>query len=240
MADMKTPDATLVFKLLAALGGLAILALIALPFFFLRVILQTVPSAPTPPAETVSELGNLGAKCGGPALLPCKPGLICSSDPNVKESEGVCVTQAQASPSFQEISEPCGDTRGYCDAGLYCKKVATGSICATIDATAPHVASVNITGATFENSIYRLPLNAAGNVVIQTANASGITLNLEPNEGYGTAGVSLWVTQPKRGTGGVYTSTLTLRHDFEGKLTMVVASKSGDTSYLSVNVASAK
>lgn len=97
---MLKEDSTLGFKLLAALGVFGFLALISLPivigYFALsgkipmlstteKTVQQPIPTVKTP------ELGEEGSACGGPARLPCKPGLACSNDASVSESTGTCV-----------------------------------------------------------------------------------------------------------------------------------------------------
>ncbi len=87
---MSPQPPTLIFKLLAALGALALLALFAAPFFFFKVVDHAFPSA-GPSTSFEVKLGEFGATCGGSSLLPCKSGLTCSADPQVKESIGVCI-----------------------------------------------------------------------------------------------------------------------------------------------------
>lgn len=85
---MQTPTAEIVFRLLAILGGLVALVLFSTPFFLPR-LLPPGFLLPTETNTTTSVLGELGSRCGGPALLPCKPGLVCSQ--NTREGAGVCV-----------------------------------------------------------------------------------------------------------------------------------------------------
>ena len=90
---MAKEPSTLVFKLLAALGALSIVGMLFLAAFALRLIQQSYETGWKAPTRLNGVLGELGSSCGGTAILPCKPGLTCSSDPNVKESEGVCVEE---------------------------------------------------------------------------------------------------------------------------------------------------
>jgi hypothetical protein len=239
---METPSSTLGLKIFAVLGALVLLGLVSLPVFIGYLALSgKIPSMvqtenETPFTSTTTQLGELGSQCGGPARLPCKPGLTCSADPKVDNSTGVCEEAKPESPGQPQAGMSCAEMP--CANGLYCRK--TTQTCATIDETAPHVVSVTVASSQLVEGVYEVPVDTATKITVQTVNAEKVTMMLNPDEGFGTAGISQWLTSPKREKGGAYTAALTFRHEFKGSIEIVVTSKTGDSSTLLVPIASIK
>lgn len=245
-------------KFLAVLGVLAAIAIVSLPIVFSFLVLNgTIPSSltqipTTPSVNTASSghlgvststggLGELGSQCGGAARLPCKPGLSCSTEPDPLDHMGTCVTATStksvtnttSNPTYQQVGESCNWPEEVCASGLYCKHgpLTTGSACASMDANAPHVSSLKVEGASFEQSIYRIPSSKVAQVSFQVVNGDTVVVKLIPSDG-GT------VTTPKQDKGGNYTAQLTLQKGYEGKLELTVYSKAKDSSVVSIDVAS--
>lgn len=72
-------------------------------------------------------LGELGAACGGPSILPCMPGLVCSVPPERwATDEGVCVKDTRPQPVTKNDGESCGGENEVCAFGLTCE-IASGT-----------------------------------------------------------------------------------------------------------------
>lgn len=104
MRTMKTKNTNTDLKIFAGIGAVAIVTFIfGIPFLIGLKVLSSLNLQTTGDRQQTIEqatgtnlgsykLGEEGSPCGGEFSLPCRPGLECSSDPKVPNSEGVCKT----------------------------------------------------------------------------------------------------------------------------------------------------
>ena len=236
--DAKIPKQE--YTILAILGIVVALALLSSPTIFAYLQLsrqmdaaQEGTTLPTSTSTGAFKLGELNSQCGGRAGLPCKPGLTCSASSGAQVL-GTCQVATSTSEAnmlpFVTLGQSCNAAP--CDAGLYCQKGSSGSVCAPMDAQAPHVTSLKVEGASFEQSIYRLASGTSTQVTIQALNTAYVTLRVVPIQSQAS------VSAAKQANGGNYTAQLTLERGFRGRLEVTVRSKSGDSSSVSIDVAS--
>ncbi|GEM_PF-5396097 len=237
---MEHKTSILVLKLFAVLGLLGIMLGAFVMYQVWLVVSKLEPTAHTIP------VGELGSSCGGEARLPCRPGLSCSNLVAGATSTGVCEKGASVSSQqskfgvtdFRQLGETCGENFIFCAPGLYCKKLQTSSACSQIDVAAPQAISIKVVGAQPQQGVYRAPSDTPLLVVVQTRNAKTVEIKLEVKDGW--TGSSLLLEATKHDGAGKYSARLTLRKGVAGVVGVTIKSKSGDTAYAAINVASSE
>lgn len=241
----QTPDPILHLKILAVLGACALLS-----FFAIAILLsfpgprpqpRLTPRAPYSLSPTSTPLGELGSRCGGTARLPCRPGLQCSHDPAVQESEGVCEQPKEAARQvgyrgLRQLGEACGSDAPFCAIGLYCKRLdSQDRACAVFDAGAPRVVSIKVDGATPKDGMYYIASDVPVKLIARVANAESVNMKLDVKDAW--AGASLLLKPTKRESSDTYSSMLTMKQGVEGDISIVVTSQKGETAYMVIRVA---
>lgn len=232
---MKTTDSARAFKILAWLGVLLIILLLALPKMISIIeVSRTVggarpagqPAEGLPPNEP---LGELGSRCGGPLRLPCRPGLQCSVDHGTTSTLGLCERPEGAGEArLGQLGDACGAGKPYCVSGLYCKGAASAGACTTFAAGAPKIESIKLADAQFSEGWYFAEPDTAVFVTVTAVNAAFVDLR------YGDAPLG----KMEKGQGGTYTANVFVKKGPGGDLIAVVTAKNGDTAALSVKLAS--
>jgi hypothetical protein len=98
---------------------------LVLVFVVVGLLLTLVGGKPQQTAKGTPGLGELGAACGGPMILPCSPGSVCSVSPDRwATEEGVCVKDTRPAPVTKNQGEPCNGENEQCAWGFVCQTMA--------------------------------------------------------------------------------------------------------------------
>jgi len=123
-------------------------------------------------------LGEIGARCGGPSILPCMPGTVCSVPPERWASEeGVCIKDGRPAQAMRNEGEPCGGENEQCGWGLVC---SAGKCTDMITPDKPFIAAVVPEGMELTAGSYRAAIGTKVEVRVHAANVTGGALYLKP------------------------------------------------------------
>ncbi|MFH1621393.1 MAG: hypothetical protein ABIB04_04910 [Patescibacteria group bacterium] len=233
-------------KVLALIGGTVLMAIICLPLFLNRpgfkknIVSSDKQSLESERQAAFSDpLGELRSRCGGPDRLPCKSGLKCSSS-SVDEI-GRCVnaeTNFSVSLVYSDLGELCGNEASPCAPGAFCKKgdvdkKAWGT-CARFDADAPFISSVKIENMQLDMSgVYRGAPGTEAKITVQTVNVASLNFEL-------SSGEPSLIGEISGLSGGMYLTTLSVKKGLSANLVIKATNDAGDTSLVSIPVASAE
>lgn len=248
---MKT-SSTAGLKVLAWLGAITIVGIVLVVprlFFIMQVARQSaVQETQTPGGSNQlpnEPLGKEGSHCGGHYRLPCEPGLSCTHIDNSDTGAlGICVRgdagTATSTIHVQPLTDPnaCGASRG-CSVGKYCKAddLQGNGTCAPMDATAPLVASVKITGMSLENGWYRAAPGTSATVTVETMNAVTVDMYLVvPDQS--SIPIRAPIGTMKKGKNGEFTGVFNVSKGMSAQLLVIARAKDASSSSASLEVAS--
>lgn len=239
------PSSATDLKVFAWIGVAAIVCVIMLPVYLGYIVLMNARSlsngAPngvgsnSPTSSVYSEpLGEAGSHCGGPAHLPCRPGLACSS----VDASGLGICQAASSThgavaTFIPLGGSCALADGrteMCAPDLFCQKKTTN--CQKLDGQAPHVQSLKLQGFQPVEGRYEGSIGTRLTILVEAVNADRAHATVTNDLGKGQN-----LGDMKREPGGKFGLDIpSVDASFSGILTVTVTAKNGDQSSLAVQV----
>ncbi|MFA5130177.1 MAG: hypothetical protein WC477_04670 [Patescibacteria group bacterium] len=203
----------------------------------------------TPP-ENNAPLGTLGAVCGGSNLLPCMPGLVCSTPVDqLKEKEGTCVTDTRTPAKVAKEGEECDGTDIVCEPGFACQPTGQAGQdvngkkeCSSI---APDqrsfIMSLVPEGMILNGGVYQAKAGTDIHVVVQALNVStGDLYFLPATSSKSDAGEEDKISKlsPVQGKDNTYDATFTVKPNMLGSLIVKMKGKDGQEQRLQVTVGS--
>jgi hypothetical protein len=160
---------TVVFVLMFVLVGLSVALFTS----------QLASKPSTPPG-----LGELGATCGGPSILPCKPGLVCDVPPERWAiDEGKCIKDTRPAPTMRNEGESCGGANEQCGWGLVCtipSGQAMGTCTSMTPEDRPFIMAVIPQGMALVQGSYRANVGTKVDVLVRATGVTGGALYLKP------------------------------------------------------------
>lgn len=199
---------------------------------------QTGPSAP----REVPGLGQLGAPCGGPSILPCMPGTVCSVPPaRWAEAEGICVKDTRPAPAMKAEGERCDGENEACGWGFVCaaKEGAEGRVCVSMaTSNKPFILVVIPEGIALVSGSYRAPVGAKVAVTVRALNATGGALYLKSSAASytGVRPADKISDLVPSGTLNEYTGAFTVSEHLGAELIAVMQGVNGQEASLGVTV----
>jgi hypothetical protein len=122
-------------------------------------------------------LGEIGATCGGPSILPCLPGNACSVPPERwAVEEGVCIRDPKPAKMVKNAGESCGGENEECAWGLSC---ANGTCAAMLAPDKPFIGAVIPEGMELIAGSYRAPVGTKVTVRVKAVNVGGGAIYLK-------------------------------------------------------------
>jgi hypothetical protein len=121
----KIPTAINALIVLGVIGPFIVVALFSglIALYVLSTAKHQTAALPGNPAT----LGELGSRCGGPNLLPCKPGTVCSvGEEQWQTTYGECITDPSP-PRTPGVAGSVCDAENGCGPGLNCDRGANAT-----------------------------------------------------------------------------------------------------------------
>lgn len=187
-------------------------------------------------------LGEAGSRCGGPMILPCGEGFVCSVTPDRwAAEEGVCIKDTRPPAIVKNQGDTCGGENERCAWGFVCqpKTDGTAPTCQPmIPGEKPFIMAVIPQAMELVSGMYQAKPGTTIPVTVRATGVTGGALYLKPSTASHTGVLPEEKVSDLTASGvqNEYRGTFKVSKHLGGELIAVMTGKDGQEITLGVTV----